>query len=188
MKAPLDNLAAWKYLAYRQLRKTMDRRSFLRGGLSALTGAALFGTLGKIFGGSLASAAEDVDNSHAVTTGTFFFPRLKFDVLNGACEWNVYPHADVILRQSLAKMTNINVSQEPVVAGIPPSFVDLLDKSIAAARQYRPITETEIAQLKQMASGCASIFDPEEKQVACGQPCSMPYPETPWQCGGSGLV
>ena len=80
------------------------------------------------------------------------------------------------------------LSQEPVVAGIPPSFVDLLEKAIEAARHYRPIAETEVAQLKQMASGCGSIFDPEEKQVAFGKPCSMPYPETPWQSCGSDVV
>ena len=116
MDVPLDNLPEWKDQAYRRLRATMDRRSFLRGGLNALTGAALLGAMGKIFGGASASAAE-VDNSHAVKTGTFFFPRLKFDV-TGVCEWNVYPFADVNLRQALAKMTNVNVSQEPVVVSL----------------------------------------------------------------------
>lgn len=73
------------------------------------------------------------------------------------------------------------LSQEPVVAAIPPSFLDLLDKAIVAARSYRPITPEETAQLKKMAEGCPSIFDPEEKQVAFGVPCQMPYPERPWE-------
>ena len=119
MRMPLDNLAEWKHLAYRELRKTLDRRSFFRQGLSALTGAAMAGTLMKAFsGGGAFAAPEPIDTSRAVRTGTFFFPRLKFDVLNHQCVWNVYPHADVILRQSLAKMTNINVSQEPVVVSL----------------------------------------------------------------------
>ncbi len=118
MLVPLGNLAEWKHVARRELRKTMDRRSFLRGGLGALTGAALAGTLAKIFGGRLFAAEAPIDTSHAVKTATFFFPRLKFDVLNHQCVWNAYPHADVILRQSLAKLTNIHVSQEPVVVSL----------------------------------------------------------------------
>ena len=119
MRVPLDNLAEWKHLAYRELRKTLDRRSFIREGLSALTGAAMAGTLLKAFSGGRAFAdPAPIDSSHAVKTGTFFIPRLKFDVLSGPCIWNVYPHADVILRQSLARLTNINVSQEPVVVNL----------------------------------------------------------------------
>jgi hypothetical protein len=128
---PLDNLQEWKHLALTGLRKTLDRRNFMRGGLAALTGAAMLGTLSKILSPSGAFAAGeapatrpaalrsgDVDDSHAVKTGTFFFPRLKFDVTNGECEWNVYPHADVILRRALAKSTNVNVSQEAVVVSL----------------------------------------------------------------------
>lgn len=116
---PLDNLAEWKHHAYRTLRKAIDRRDFLRGGANVLAGATLLGALGKIFGGSLAAASGLPGNgSRAVKTGTFFFPRLRFDEVSGNQEWNVYPSADVNLRRALANMTNINVSQEPVVASL----------------------------------------------------------------------
>jgi hypothetical protein len=123
MPVPLDNLAEWKHLMYRQLRKTLDRRRFLHGGLAALAGSTMIGTLLRVFGGGGgqvfgASADDAVDTSRAVKTGTFFFPRLKFDVTNGKCNWDVYPYADVILRKSLAKLTNVNVSQEPVVVSL----------------------------------------------------------------------
>ncbi|HUU22406.1 MAG TPA: DUF4159 domain-containing protein [Phycisphaerae bacterium] len=121
MHVPLDNLEEWKYRVRRELKKTLDRRRFMRRGLAALAGGTMIGTLMRIFGGGggrVFAASGAVDTSHAVKTGTFFFPRLKFDVLNGRCVWNVYPHADVILRQSLAKMTNVNVSSEPVVVSL----------------------------------------------------------------------
>ncbi len=56
------------------------------------------------------------------------------------------------------------LSRKGVVAGIPPSFLDLVDKAIEAAREYRPATEAELEQLKQMASGRSSLFEREEKQ------------------------
>lgn len=53
-----------------------------------------------------------------------------------------------------------------VVSGIPPSFLDLLDKAIAAARSYQPPTEAELDELKQIAKDCTSIFQREESLVA----------------------
>jgi predicted aldo/keto reductase-like oxidoreductase len=35
------------------------------------------------------------------------------------------------------------LSQKPVAAGIPPAFLDLLDKAIPVAQSYRPITKAE---------------------------------------------
>lgn len=72
------------------------------------------------------------------------------------------------------------LSQEPVIAAIPPSFLDLLDKSIAASRRLTPITTAETVQLKERAEKCLSIFDGEERQVAFGTPSSLPYPGRPW--------
>jgi hypothetical protein len=113
---PLDNIGEWKKQVYKQLCNQVDRRGFLRAAARGATGAALLGTLGPFFGGGTAAAAED---DGGVKTGTFFFPRLRFDdIKGGPAEWNVYPQADGILRASLAKMTNINVSQEPVVVNL----------------------------------------------------------------------
>lgn len=62
------------------------------------------------------------------------------------------------------------LSRKGVVAGIPPSFLDLLDKAIEAAKAYRPPSEPELEQLKQMASGRLSIFEREEKQFTHNGP------------------
>jgi aryl-alcohol dehydrogenase-like predicted oxidoreductase len=76
------------------------------------------------------------------------------------------------------------LSQKPVTAGIPPSFLDLLDKTIDAARKYKPLDAQAIAQLKEMAANQASIFLREEKLVAHnGHPHWRPaYPEHPHEC------
>jgi predicted aldo/keto reductase-like oxidoreductase len=76
------------------------------------------------------------------------------------------------------------LSQPGVVAGIPPSFLDLLDKAIEAGKQYRPPTETELAELKRIAQGCESLFLREEQQVAWNLPHATPiHPASPHECG-----
>jgi len=66
------------------------------------------------------------------------------------------------------------LSRKGVVAGIPPSFIDLVDKAIESVKTYQPITEDEAEQLKEMAKGCPSIFELEEKRAKAaahnGQP------------------
>jgi aryl-alcohol dehydrogenase-like predicted oxidoreductase len=65
-----------------------------------------------------------------------------------------------------------------VVSGIPPSFLDLQDKSITAALAYRPATEADGKKLEAMAKGTGSIFKKEEDSVAF----RSPYPHTPHEC------
>lgn len=60
-----------------------------------------------------------------------------------------------------------------VVSGIPPSFLDLLDKAIAAARSYQPPSEAELDELKRIAKDCTSIFQREESLVAWASPCRV---------------
>src|SRR5512133_3869834 len=50
------------------------------------------------------------------------------------------------------------LSQKNVVAGIPPSFVDLLDRSIEAAKAFKPLDGAAVIKLKEMASNRDSIF------------------------------
>lgn len=57
------------------------------------------------------------------------------------------------------------LSLEPVISGIPPSFVDLFEKSVAAAKTYRPANEAEVAQLRDLASKSLSLFKREEDAV-----------------------
>ncbi len=77
------------------------------------------------------------------------------------------------------------LSQQGVVAGIPPSFLDLLDKAIQAARSYRPPTASELDELKLIAKSCESLFQKEEAQVASAAPCHRPInPDSPHECDG----
>jgi predicted aldo/keto reductase-like oxidoreductase len=76
------------------------------------------------------------------------------------------------------------LSQKPVVAGFPPSFLDLLDKAIVAACRYQPITADETAELRKLAEECPSVFRKEEEQVARhGPPATPLYPDSPHECG-----
>jgi len=75
------------------------------------------------------------------------------------------------------------LSQRCVAAGIPPSFLDLLDKAIEAGRSYRPITESETLKLQEMAKDCESLFRREEEQVARGDFSHSPvYADSPHEC------
>jgi hypothetical protein len=76
------------------------------------------------------------------------------------------------------------LSQNPVVAGIPPSFLDLLDKTIEAAKAFKPLDEAAITKLKEMAANCDSIFTREEQSVAMNPLHWMPvYPDSPHESG-----
>lgn len=75
------------------------------------------------------------------------------------------------------------LSQRPVVAGIPPSFLDLLDKAIKAGRSYRPIIEAETLKLQETAKNCLSLFRREEERVARGDFSHCPiYADSPHEC------
>jgi len=75
------------------------------------------------------------------------------------------------------------LSQKNVVAGIPPSFLDLLDKAIEAGRSYRPIKEDETMKLQEMAKDCLSLFQREEERVANGDYSLTPiYADSPHEC------
>lgn len=78
---------------------------------------------------------------------------------------------------------NFTLSQKCVAAGIPPSFLDLLDKAIEAGRSYRPITEDETQKLQETAEECLSLFSKEEERVARGESLERPiYPDSPHEC------
>ena len=71
------------------------------------------------------------------------------------------------------------LSQKPVAAGIPPSFLDLLDKAIPAGQSYRPITEAETQELQELAKTRLSLFKQQEDAVAAGRPWQPLYPDSP---------
>jgi predicted aldo/keto reductase-like oxidoreductase len=57
------------------------------------------------------------------------------------------------------------LSQPGVVAAIPPSFLDLLDKAIEAGKTLQPITGPETERLNEIAQACPSIFQKDETQA-----------------------
>ena len=57
-------------------------------------------------------------------------------------------------------------SQPGVAAGIPPSFLDLVEKSIEAAKDDRPIAADDLKRLQELAAGTGSIFASEEQRAA----------------------
>lgn len=78
------------------------------------------------------------------------------------------------------------LSQPGVVAAIPPSFLDLLDKLVAAAKNFRPISPPEVQQLQKMAQSCESIFQKDENQVTWHHGPRRPsFPDSPHEncCG-----
>lgn len=77
------------------------------------------------------------------------------------------------------------LSQKPVAAGIPPAFLDLLDKAIPVGRSYRPITEAETQELKEMSKTRLSLFREQEEAVASGRPWRPLYPDSPHECCAS---
>ncbi len=81
------------------------------------------------------------------------------------------------------------LSQEPVAAGIPPSFLDLVDKAIDAARDFRPITEEELDKAQAIAATCESLFQREEAKVAHHESHDGPvYPDSPHECFRGDIV
>ena len=124
-----DHFREWKHEVLRSLElptaparggpdpmeSACGRRDFLRV-TAQLFGAALVGS--ELLGGmSRLARADEPDD--AVETGIFIFPRLKFSVKDETHDqWFCYPSADTILRKNLERLTNINVSREPVIVSL----------------------------------------------------------------------
>ena len=88
--------------------------------------------------------------------------------------------------EKIRMAVRFTLSQPGVVAGFPPGFLDLAEKAVEAGRSYRPITEAELAQLREISSTCGSVFRREEERVALGRLLEAPmYPDSPHECGPS---
>lgn len=74
------------------------------------------------------------------------------------------------------------LSQKPVAAGIPPAFLDLLDKAIPVGQSYRPITKAETQELREMSETRLSLFREQEEAVASGRPWQPMFPDSPHEC------
>lgn len=78
------------------------------------------------------------------------------------------------------------LSQPGVVAAIPPSFLDLLDKAIEAAKRLQPITPAELNRLGEIAQAGVSLFQKDDSQASWNRPPRDPlFPRNPHEgCGG----
>lgn len=77
-----------------------------------------------------------------------------------------------------------SLSQKQAVAVIPPSFIDLYEKSLTAAKAFRPITDAELERLKGMATQWEPIFLEQQKQVSMAHPHhDLIFPDSPYECG-----
>jgi predicted aldo/keto reductase-like oxidoreductase len=72
-----------------------------------------------------------------------------------------------------------SLSLPGVVTGFAPSFLELVEKAIAAGHAYRPVSEADREKLQAMAAGQGSIFKREEDAVRLGQVFESPYPHRP---------
>ena len=82
-------------------------------------------------------------------------------------------------KEELTLAVRFALSQPNVVAGICPSFFDLLDKSIEAGKSYRPITEDERAHLAGVAKTCESLFIREQQAATGAAPSEPTYADSP---------
>ncbi len=68
-----------------------------------------------------------------------------------------------------------SLSQKGVASVVPTSYVELLDKTIEAAKVYTPLDHAGAQRLQEMAANRGSIFTEEEKLVAMNSPHSNPH-------------
>jgi predicted aldo/keto reductase-like oxidoreductase len=77
-----------------------------------------------------------------------------------------------------------SLSLKGVVAGVPPSFVALLDKAIQGGVDYRPATSADKDQLRELAQKCVALFIREdEKGNSTAMNFRGPFPDHPYGFG-----
>jgi aryl-alcohol dehydrogenase-like predicted oxidoreductase len=92
-------------------------------------------------------------------------------------------YASVEDARDIALAVRFTLSQQGVVAAIPTSYVELLDKTIEAAKAFQPLDAPGVERLRQMAANRGSIFIGEEQQVALNLPHWTPvHPDSPHEC------
>ncbi|WP_460165171.1 aldo/keto reductase [Thermostilla marina] len=74
-----------------------------------------------------------------------------------------------------------------VTTAVSPSFIDLFEKSVAAAKAYRPITDEEVDKLRKIAAESPALFKREHEQFAHADAIDHPvWPDSPHECCGGG--
>ena len=86
--------------------------------------------------------------------------------------------------EEVSAALRFSLSLKGVVAGIPPSFVELLDKAIVAACAYRPATTGEKEELRRLAKTCESLFIREDQRgEGVALQSEPPFAEHPYGYG-----
>jgi aryl-alcohol dehydrogenase-like predicted oxidoreductase len=86
--------------------------------------------------------------------------------------------------EEISLSLRFSLSLKGVATGIPPSFVDLVDKAILAANDYQTATLADRNQLRELAKQCESVFIREdERGNSTAGNHRAPYPEHPETCG-----
>lgn len=85
-------------------------------------------------------------------------------------------------RAEIGMALRFALSQKRVVAGIPPSFLDLLDRAIDVAQVDTPITQADVETLRDMAKTRKSIFLEQQKRAARHDAHGPFYPGCPHEC------
>lgn len=86
--------------------------------------------------------------------------------------------------EEVSLAVRFSLSQKPVAAVIPPSFFDIYEKAAEAAKAFSPMTDAELARLKEMAAKWESVFLDQQKQVSMAHPCrDVAFPDSPYECG-----
>ena len=86
--------------------------------------------------------------------------------------------------EEISLALRFSLSLKNVITGIPPSFVDLVDKSITAANGYQTATAADRDQLRDLAQKCESVFLREDNLGnSTARNHRSPYPEHPQECG-----
>ncbi len=76
--------------------------------------------------------------------------------------------------QEVGRAIRWTLSLKGLVAGIPPSWLDLVDKAIEAAKSYQPATEDAVKELQRLAASLLPLFRQNEGRAALDEP-DCPY-------------
>lgn len=92
--------------------------------------------------------------------------------------------------EEVSTALRFSLSLDGVVAGIPPSFIELLDKAIVAAREFAPATAADRGQLQELARKCEALFLGEDTKPEPSSAAhhdhrpghAFPYPDHLHEC------
>jgi predicted aldo/keto reductase-like oxidoreductase len=85
--------------------------------------------------------------------------------------------------EETALALRFSLSLKGVVTAFPPSYVDLLEKAVTAAAEYRPATAGDRDELRELSRKCESLFLREDTRAESSAFLpTLPYPEHVHEC------